>query len=665
MNEPHPIGGRQSAKRQIRIVHVITRLLQGGAEENTIATCLFQARRGCHVTLIHGQEHHPSWAASLLGQIDLVCLPTLAHPISPFRDLKAIHDLRRLYKNLHPDVVHTHQSKAGIVGRLSAAFARVPIIVHTIHIAPFVNVTGIRRTFFIAAEKACAKITDLLIPVSRGMLDAFVERGIGGQAHFEVIHSGMNLASFATAKAPVEWQRRIGGWPGAERPKLILVLAAFESRKRHRELLHAIAPALQSRPEVCLLLAGDGAERTRCEADAHALNIQSQVRFLGHDSNPHELIALADVCLLTSEREGLPRSAVQSIAGGKPLVISALPGIEELLVHGENGIVTDPHDFAKMVADLFKLLDDPAKVARLSHGARSTDVSRWSEEVMGQRIEAAYRVAAMPEAAAHGACSHPVRISGIELFGLPGAGKTTLAREILKLLQRENRCFAFSGDVMGDDLPLRRRSLRRLGLVARELAWHPRLAFRSVRRLVAKPRRLKDQVKSIWNYCSVLAMCLRHSRRGREMLVLDQGLVQAIWTGRMHREGDGEHLQVASLIDPNWFDECLFVHVKASKQVARTRLGQRERKTSQLQLSDPAGLQTLWSKGDRITSQLRIQVEHELNRRSLQNRLIEVSSDGQHSPRQLARFILARLRSAEADVPMGQVDAAPAMTTIA
>ena len=622
----------------MRIVHVITRLLQGGAEENTIATCLHQARNGADVVLVHGCEHHTEWARRLAGQVRLVELPSLAQSLNPLRDLKATRELRGLFRQLQPEVVHTHQSKAGVIGRMAAAWAGVPLIVHTIHIAPFVNVTGARRRFYIAAESLCARFTDVLIAVSHGMRDAFLEAGIGARTGIEVIHSGMALDRFTSAAGPVAWRSRIGGWDGPEKPRMLLMLAAFEPRKRQRELLHAIAPALRSRPDVLLLLGGEGSQKAACEAAAQTLGIAPQVRFLGHDPNPHELIALSDICLLTSEREGLPRSVVQYVAGGKAVVMSGLPGIEELVADGVNGIVTGADDLAELVSATFALLDDDDQLARLCAGARATDVSRWREEAMGEAIAAAY---ARARSSKDGRVA-PIR--AVEFFGLPGSGKTTVARALIAQLRDQGYEVSFGGETMGDHLPMWRRSLRRFGLICGELAWRPAVLVRSAAHLGSASSELKDRAKTVWNYCSVLAMSRRHSRLRQDVLVLDQGLVQALWTGEMHREQSDPPLGAAT-IGADWIESCLFVHVRSSPRTARSRLQRRVEKTSRMQRPDRIGDQALWNKAARIDIDLAGQIESELSQRSLEDRLIHLRCDSRATPDELASSIIAHLET--------------------
>ena len=570
-----------SGARPLTIVHVITRLVRGGAEENTIATCLHQAANGHRVTLVHGPGADPSWAARFGDRIRFRSVDSLVHPIRPVADLAAIRDLLRLYRQLHADVVHTHESKAGIVGRIAAAFARVPLIVHTIHIAPFVAVSGPKRLLYLEAERACARFSNLLIAVSRGMQRAYLDGRIGGDVPIPVIHSGMQLDRFTFATPPDDWRSRIGGWHGKDKPRFILKTAAFEARKRQLPLLRALAAGLREHGDTCLLFAGEGPDRVRCEEEAQRLGVANQVRFLGHDSAPWELVALADVCVHAAEREGLPRTAVQAIAGGKPLVVARLPGIEEIITDGVNGIITSADDLSELSTKLFALLDAPDRLAQLQHRARSTDVSSWSEERMGDRIDRAY-------AGATGwSGSSRRRIAAIEFLGLPGSGKTTIARELIGLLRERQAPVRFSGEIMGDGLPLLRRTLRRLALVTQGVVQAGTRMYSASRGLTPEHSLGKGAAKTWWNFLSVLAMQAPAQRGG--LLIADQGLAQGIWTARIRHGRDA--MPVRSVCDElgDWIGETLFIHVDAPTPVAQQRLAPRRQRTSLFQEPDCIG----------------------------------------------------------------------------
>jgi len=373
-----------------KIAHVITRWLKAGSEENTLATCLYQLKEGHDVTLIYGEEYDPVFLASLPPELKRLQVPNLVHKIDPVRDLQCTMDLRRIYREQGYDVVHTHQSKAGIVGRFAAAGRKRPVVVHTVHIAPFLNVSGASKAVFLVTEQLGARLSHRIINVSEGMKNACLDHKVGTPAQHVVIHSGMPIEKFQAAEPPADWRGRIGGWPDGAKPKMILMLAAFEPRKRQKPLIEAIAPMLRDRDDVCLLFGGQGTMFEDCRALVSSLGLDDKIRFLGYDANPQSLVAMADVCILTSEREGLPRVVVQYLAAGRPAVVMDLAGIDEIVTDGVNGLVLPADDFADFSRTLLGLLDDPIELDRLAQGARRTDVSRWAVEEMGKRISEAY-----------------------------------------------------------------------------------------------------------------------------------------------------------------------------------------------------------------------------------------------------------------------------------
>lgn len=377
----------------MKIVHVITRLLRAGSEENTVATCLGQVARGYDVTVVHGSEWDATWRKDLPSSIKLVELPSMIHAISARHDAKAVGDLRRLYRELGAEVVHTHQSKAGILGRLAARGPGRPAVVHTVHIAPFLNVGAAQRLIYVAAEKLCARSTDVIVNVSEGMRQACLDHGVGSAEQHRVVRSGMPLAKFRKAAQEPKTSLSAPDWKGSKPPFLILTLAAFEPRKRQEAFIAAMAPHLRANPQLCLVFAGAGVREDDAKALAHELGVADQTRFLGHHPRPEALIAEADICVLTSEREGLPRVVVQYLAVGKPVVITEVPGIEEIVTNDRNGVVVEADDLTGAAHAVAVLAASPDDLKRLTDGARRFDSSPWDTEVMNEGLADAYRIA--------------------------------------------------------------------------------------------------------------------------------------------------------------------------------------------------------------------------------------------------------------------------------
>jgi glycosyltransferase involved in cell wall biosynthesis len=368
----------------LAIVHVVTRLLRAGSEENTVATALWQAEQGHAVVILHGGEVDPHWVPLLAGRVRLQAVSALVHPVRPLQDMKATAELRDVYRRLRPDVIHTHQSKAGILGRRAADAVPGTLVVHGQHILPFAGQGAVLRRAILWAERRAARRTDLTIAVSSGVADACRAARIGDPGRLTVVPSGMDLAPFRNARPPADADQLRGAGP------VILMLAAFEPRKRHRAFLDVFGTVLHAHPGAVLLLAGTGPEEDTVRAHAAALDLGGRVRFLGHRSDPGALLAMADVSVLTSAREGLPRVVIQSLAAGCPVVTTALPGIEDVIVHGANGLVTDARDLSRTAMALARLLANPSALARLRRGAAATDVDAWDIARLGPDTTAAY-----------------------------------------------------------------------------------------------------------------------------------------------------------------------------------------------------------------------------------------------------------------------------------
>jgi len=243
---------------------------------------------------------------------------------------------------------------------------------------------------YLSAERAMAGLTHAYINVSEGTRQSCLDHAVGRPDQHFVAHSGMDLARFRDAPWPAEWRSLAGTAPASSKPPFVLMLAALEKRKRHLEFLDAFTRVIDRIPDVRLLLAGEGPMRAEVEARVASEDLRRNVVMLGFHSRPEQLISLADLTVLTSMREGLPRVIVQSLAGGKPVVTSELPGIRELVREGVNGLVT-PADDLRVTADAIAgLLSDPERLAELQRGAVGTDVSGWGVDSMCTKIAGIY-----------------------------------------------------------------------------------------------------------------------------------------------------------------------------------------------------------------------------------------------------------------------------------
>lgn len=376
------------------IVHILTRLLRAGSEENTLATCRSQAAAGHRVVLMHGREFDEAVRREAAGVAEVVCIASMVHPISPSQDTRAVLEMARHLRRLRADVVHTHQSKAGVLGRIAARLARTKCVIHGVHILPFVNVGKSQEIIYVAAERLCAQFTDAFISVSPAVRDACIARGIGPDHRHFVAHSPMDVARFKAPSPPADWRGLLNVPAPAPRPPTAVMLAAFEPRKRHVELIRAIPEAFAALPDWRLLFAGEGETLAEARELVARLGLSERIRFAGYRRDPEAIIALADVCLLTSMREGLPRVLVQYVAAGKPCVVSRLPGLEDVVQHDVSALITDADDVPAAARAAAKLMADPVERERLAAGARDIDVDAWSPEIVSARMNEAYAAAA-------------------------------------------------------------------------------------------------------------------------------------------------------------------------------------------------------------------------------------------------------------------------------
>ncbi|MGE0829404.1 MAG: glycosyltransferase [Hyphomonadaceae bacterium] len=383
---------RASLGDKLKIAHVITRFIRGGADENTLITCNGQAARGHEVVLIHGAETHPDILARVDARVRVIAEPTLLREISPLADARCLVALRRHFEALQPDLVHTHESKAGVLGRAAAKLAGVPLVVHGVHILAHLNSGPVKSAVYRAADWAAAKVTDVFIDVSEGMRDAGIKAGMGRPDNHVVVESGMDLKAFRSAEAPSDAMTQLAALEPAN-PLFILAAGALEPRKRIVEFLPVFARLAAEASDVCLLIAGDGPERQKLHAEIERLGLSRRVAHLGHRADLASWIALADVCVHCAEREGLPRVVVQYAASGKPIIVGALPGISRIVRDGETGFVTDLADLDAMRAPLLRLVKDADLRARMGAAAAALDLDAWSDERMVVRVEEAYQAA--------------------------------------------------------------------------------------------------------------------------------------------------------------------------------------------------------------------------------------------------------------------------------
>lgn len=379
----------------MRITHVITRLIVGGAQENTIASVLgLRKIPGLEVDLISGPTTGPEGSLesefkSTPGALTIV--PNLVRPVHPLNDLFALRELRKIFRERKPNLVHTHSGKAGVLGRLAAARAGVPVIVHTIHGPSFGPFQGsFANWLFRAAELRAARVTTHFVTVADAMRDQYLAAGIGRPEQYTRIFSGFPLEPFLGAKNDPQLRARYG----LKSDDIVIGKIARLFKLKGHDSLFVIAPQLvKACPQIKFLLVGDGEWRGRFEQMARAAGLQKHFIFTGLVP-PREippLLGIMDILVHLSEREGLPRALPQALAAGRPVVAFDCDGAREVCRDGETGFLIRLGHLHGLSERLLLLARDAELRTRLASQGREFVRAHFAVEHMVQQIHQLYR----------------------------------------------------------------------------------------------------------------------------------------------------------------------------------------------------------------------------------------------------------------------------------
>ena len=361
---------------KLRVLHPITRLIIGGAQENTMLTAdyhnhLPEYAGHYHVDIVSGPQTGPE--GSLIEEtrqrgINLTIMPELLREVSLANDVKALFNLRRMMRAGRYDIVHTHSSKAGVLGRLAAKMAGVPLIVHTVHGWSFHDQMSPRkRRFYVALEKIGHACSHASIVVSPKDIEKGVTAGIGRPEDYTVIRSGIELERFGHPQvAPAEMRRQLGI---PEEALVIGSVTRLSPQKAPLDLIEAFAQIQQALPDVWLVVVGDGALRAEVEQRIRDKGVHGRVILTGLRRDIPELMAAFDLFVLSSLWEGLPRVLPQAMATGLPIVCTQADGSAEAIKEGHNGFLvppSQPHALAEKAIQL--LQNEPLRWEMGFHG---------------------------------------------------------------------------------------------------------------------------------------------------------------------------------------------------------------------------------------------------------------------------------------------------------
>jgi glycosyltransferase involved in cell wall biosynthesis len=378
----------------MRIVHVITRLIIGGAQENTLLTV-----EGLHhhyhddVTLITGPAEGPE--GDLFGRAEQLGLkvevfPELVRPIRPNADLKAYRRLRAAIRRLEPEVVHTHSSKAGILGRAAAWHEKVPAVVHTIHGMPFGEFeTPLKNRLYIALERWAARRCHAIVSVCDAMTEQALAAGVGRPEQFLTVYSGMDADAFLNPPRSRDDVRRELGLIDDE--VAFATVARLFELKGHDDIVAVAATVLASNPKVRFVWIGDGILRDNLIAELDRRGIRNAFILTGlvPPNRIPELLGAVDAVIHPSLREGLARVLPQALLVGRPVISYDIDGAREVVLP-ETGMLLKPRDLDGLRQAILKLAASSETRASMGREGRSRFGEQFRHETMTRQLRSRY-----------------------------------------------------------------------------------------------------------------------------------------------------------------------------------------------------------------------------------------------------------------------------------
>ena len=380
----------------MRVVHVITRMIIGGAQENTLFNCLDLVRQhGDEVLLVTGPSLGPEGdllSEGRAGELAIELIPSLRRDIHPLADWSARRAIEQTLKKFRPDVVHTHSAKAGLLGRQAAWSLRVPAVIHTVHGAPFHPFQpAAARHFFQRCERWAARRCHRMISVADAMTDLMVAAKIAPRSKFQTIYSGMDVEPFLHADQHRDAVRARYNITGEQ--VVVGKIARLFHLKGHEDLITAAVHVIQRHPQVRFLLVGEGILRQSLMHRLESLGIRKHFIFTGlvPPSEVPALIGAMDVLVHTSYREGLARALPQALIAGKPVVSYDVDGAREVTINDVTGCLVPPADTDGLTDALSKLVGDADCRSRLGRAGRLRFTEQFRHETMTRRVRQLYQ----------------------------------------------------------------------------------------------------------------------------------------------------------------------------------------------------------------------------------------------------------------------------------
>jgi len=388
---------------RVKVLHIITHLGVGGGLDNTLLTVKGLSRDRFEVHLAAGEleedEHYSDWATRAKEYSDeLFHFPDLCRPVDFKRDLTALRQMIKFIKNQNYDIVHTHYAKAGLLGRIAANRAGVPIIIHTYHtfswkVAHVFHASGWRNSisslkekFYVTIERYAASLCSALITVCELNKEEAINRKIAPAEKLMTIYSGIDFNRFQVPSIDKKALcQKFGLNPHFP---IVGTVGRLSDQKSPVDFVKAAKMVLIHHPEVQFLIVGDGPLEKETQME---IGSEDRIKMIGFYENIPEILALIDIFALSSLWEGLGRALTEAMTMSLPVAVTPVGGVPELVIHKETGLLSSPGNPSKLAANIIWLLDHPEEAGTMGNRAREKVLSNFSSEMMIERIEKLYQ----------------------------------------------------------------------------------------------------------------------------------------------------------------------------------------------------------------------------------------------------------------------------------
>jgi len=386
-----------TGRRPLRVCQIITKLEVGGAQATVVATAAhLAADPEVDVVTLAGIEDDSGgvlWRRARDLGLDVRAVPALRRSVRPIADLRAVQQLRRALREIAPDVVHTHSSKAGVLGRLAASAEGLPVV-HTIH--GWSSICGDQgpaaRAGVVGIERWLGRRTARLVVVTEVDRTIGLAAGIGREDQYTLVRSPLDAADAAAARRS-RAESRAGLDLGPD-DFVVGSVARLAAPKDPFTLLRAFGRLSSARPTSMLVLIGGGPLEDALRVEATAAGMADRVRFVGSHPRAAQLVGAFDVAVLASRWEGLPRTIVEAAAARIPIVANCVGGVGDIVEDGISGWCFPVGDDRALTVALGRILDDPAGTARMVDVAEHRVQGEFGIDAVTDQLSDLWRLAA-------------------------------------------------------------------------------------------------------------------------------------------------------------------------------------------------------------------------------------------------------------------------------